>query len=85
MLPEEVPLHLEVLRAVGNALVDGEKKRAVIVFENLTLDRRRAGVWEFDARDNFFELERRGWSVRIAELRAEYSVSRVDKEISLWR
>jgi hypothetical protein len=30
-------------------------------------------------------MERRGKSVRIAELRAEYSASSVDKEISLWR
>jgi hypothetical protein len=30
-------------------------------------------------------MERRGKSVRIAELRAEYSTSRVDKEILLWR
>jgi hypothetical protein len=39
VLPEEVPLHLKLLRAVGDALVDCEEKGAIVVFEDLALDR----------------------------------------------
>jgi hypothetical protein len=55
MLPEEVTLRLEILRAVGDALVYGKKKDAIIVVEDLTLYRRREGVWEFDAGNEFQE------------------------------
>jgi hypothetical protein len=37
LLPEEVPHHLEILRAVGDALVYGKEKGAIIVFEDLIL------------------------------------------------
>ena len=60
MLPEEVPLHLEVLRAVRDALVYGEKKRAVIVFEDLALDRRRERARKFDAGGNFLKHRAEG-------------------------
>ncbi len=39
VLPEEVPLHLEVLCAVGNALVNSKEESTIVVFEDLTLDR----------------------------------------------
>ncbi|KAI2489081.1 hypothetical protein MHU86_25510 [Fragilaria crotonensis] len=55
VLPEEVPLHLEVLRAVGNALVYGKKKGAIVVLEDLTLDRRRERARKFDAGGDFLE------------------------------
>ncbi len=55
MLPEEVPLHLETLRAVGYALVNSKEESAIVVFEDLALDRRREGVREFDAGNDFQE------------------------------
>ncbi len=50
-----MPLHLEILRAVGDALVYSKKKGARIVFEDLRLDCQREGVWEFDDGDDFLE------------------------------
>ncbi|KAI2505951.1 hypothetical protein MHU86_8451 [Fragilaria crotonensis] len=56
------------------------KKRAVIVFEDLTLYRRRERARKFDAGGDFLKHGAEGKSVRIAELRAEYSASSVDKK-----
>ncbi len=51
-----MPLHLQIRGAVGDALTYGkEKKGAIIVFEDMTLDCWREGVWEFDAGDDFQE------------------------------
>jgi hypothetical protein len=38
LLPEEVPLHLKVLCAAGDALVYGREKGPIIVFEDLKFD-----------------------------------------------
>ena len=37
--PEEVPLHLDVLPAVGNALVNSKVEGTIVVFEDLTFGR----------------------------------------------
>ena len=55
VLPEEVPFHLEVLCAVGNALINSKEKSTIVVFEDLILDRRREDVWDFDAGNDFRE------------------------------
>jgi hypothetical protein len=68
VLPEELLLHLEILCTVGDALAYSEEEGTIIIFKNLTVNRQREGVWEFDAGDVFSE----GKSVRMAELRAEY-------------
>jgi hypothetical protein len=36
------------VRLVMRWLVYGKERGAIIVFEDLTLDRRREGVWEFE-------------------------------------
>ena len=55
MLPEEVPLHLEVLRSVCDALVYSKEEGSIIVFEHLTLDRRHERARKFDAGGDFLE------------------------------
>lgn len=82
-----MPLRLEILCAISNVLVYSKKEGTIVVFKDLTLDRRcEQGVWEFVTADNFWSIEQRDNSVRTAERRAEYSALRVDKEISLsWR
>ena len=87
MLPEEVPHHLEVRCAIGNALVNSNKEEStIVVFEDLTLDRRREGMWEFDTGDNFQDHGAEGQER--THCGAESGVFRlkgVDKEISFWR
>ena len=50
--PEEVPLHLKVLRTIGDALVCCQEKGAVVVFEDLASNSRFKSVWQLDACDN---------------------------------
>ncbi len=50
-----MPLHLEVLRVVGNVLVNSREEEAIVFFKDLTPDYRHEGVWEFDAGDDFLE------------------------------
>ena len=61
---------------------NSKEEGTIVVFKDLTLDCRRKGVCELDAGDDFLEHGAEGKSVRIAELRAENSALRVDKEIS---
>jgi hypothetical protein len=55
MLPEEVPLHLEELRAVGDVWVNSTEESTIVVFEDLALDRQHERIREFDAGDDLLE------------------------------
>jgi hypothetical protein len=76
LLPEEMPLHLEMLRAIGDALVYGKEKGAITVFKDLTLEHQGEGLWEFDAGDNFREHGAEGQE-RTHQLRALPELSSV--------
>ncbi len=55
MLLENVPLHFEVLRAVGDALIYGKEESIIVIFEDLAIDCRREGVRKFDVGGDFLE------------------------------
>ena len=55
LFPEKVPLHLKVLCSIGDALVHGKKKGAIVVFEDLALNCRQESVWKFETGDDFQE------------------------------
>ena len=76
LLPEEMPLHLEMLRAIGDALVYVKEQGAITVFEDLTLEHQSEGLWEFDAGDNFREHGAEGQE-RTHQLRALPELSSV--------
>ena len=53
--PKEVPLDEEILRPVGDTLFRGEKKSAVVVFEDATSNCRFELGWKTKCRDDFSE------------------------------
>ena len=66
-------------------MVDCKKKGTIVVFEDLALIVDVKVFGNLTPATVAKSMERRGKSVRIAELRAEYSASGVDKELSLFR
>ena len=53
--PEEVPLDEKVFGSVGDSLLSGKEKSAVVVFKDTASDRRLELRWKAERGDNFSE------------------------------
>ena len=84
VVPKEVPLNQEVLGAISNALLGSEQQSTVVVFKT----QQRMVDLKSGGRVNSLQISPRrsqsGNRVLMLALRAEYSDSNVDREISVW-